>query len=610
MESFCYKTKQKGFPKLTNSTWYKTFKFSKSKNKSAKDLNPNNLSNYYETSNTANTLKNFNSSIPGTQKKINSSKVRLKLRSSSVPRQSISSQETDDSLFALSQIKNMDKMILKRINKNSIWREKMRNIYEVNTSRNCKEIKYIREKIYNSRFEESANFDLKSEINKKKYFPMERVPIINDAKLIIKKMENEFNKTKSVGDIFIKRGVDIQTFAKQNREICLKNNMINLLKEEKNKIKQKEIDYLKALDDANKGLLKDKQAFDQFIIENKRLIKKKELEVEDAVRKRKKVRDELYQLNVKIKIKQDEMEKIIRNIATCFSYAEFIHRIKGSQLMKNININKLLYKPSKNRQKNINYAVKTTFDLFGFLLNDENDDNKNTDINFNADQITYLFNSIETLIIEHIKERDNIIKEIKTQNDYSELVFLQKKKNQHQEELDFLQKELNYFINISLRMDRANLIEAERAQQYMNELFLELYEGDVRNNPYFNYYSEEKVDIAKIICNILHKKENTLIYYINSIENIEKNQKEGEDILKDVIEKVKTENKRIKYQNSRKLLKEMEEEKMIKYQERMGRVKIKSIFEVMPPWIKKKRKKKKIVKNDTEEENKQLLNYH
>ena len=304
------------------------------------------------------------------------------------------------------------------------------------------------------------------------------------------------------------------------------------------------------------------------------------------------------------------MEKIIRNIATCFSYAEFIHRIKGSQLMKNININKLLYKPSKNRQKNINYAVKTTFDLFGFLLNDENDDNKNTDINFNADQITYLFNSIESLIIEHIKERDNIIKEIKTQNDYSELVFLQKKKNQHQEELDFLQKELNYFINISLRMDRANLIEAERAQQYMNELFLELYEGDVRNNPYFNYYSEEKVDIAKIICNILHKKENTLIYYINAIENIEKNQKEGEDILKDVIEKVKTENKRIKYQNSRKLLKEMEEEKMIKYQERMGRVKIKSIFEVMPPWIKKKRKKKKIVKNDTEEENKQLLNYH
>ena len=159
-------------------------------------------------------------------------------------------------------------------------------------------------------------------------------------------------------------------------------------------------------------------------------------------------------------------------------------------------------------------------------------------------------------------------------------------------------------------MDRANLIEAERAQQYMNELFLELYEGDVRNNPYFNYYSEEKVDIAKIICNILHKKENTLIYYINAIENIEKNQKEGEDILKDVIEKVKTENKRIKYQNSRKLLKEIEEEKMIKYQERMGRVKIKSIFEVMPPWIKKKRKKKKIVKNDTEEENKQLLNYH
>ena len=48
----------------------------------------------------------------------------------------------------------------------------------------------------------------------------------------------------------------------------------------------------------------------------------------------------------------------------------------------------------------------------------------------------------------------------------------------------------------------------------------------------------------------------------------------------------------------------------MKYQQRMNRVKIRSIVEFMPPWIKKKRKKKKIVKTDSKEEEKQLLFYH
>ena len=46
-------------------------------------------------------------------------------------------------------------------------------------------------------------------------------------------MEDEFNKNKSVSNFFVKKRVDIQTFAVQNREICFRNNMINILNEEK-----------------------------------------------------------------------------------------------------------------------------------------------------------------------------------------------------------------------------------------------------------------------------------------------------------------------------------------------------------------------------------------
>ena len=611
MESYSFRPKPNGFPKLTNSTWYKTYKFSKTKNKSVNNLNPNNLSNY-ETSNTGNTLKNLRTPIPvfGLKKKLNSSKLRRKIRSSSVPSQNISSQETDDSLFALSQIRNLDRFISKRINKKTIWKERTPNIYEINTSRNCKEIKNIRDRIHQSRFEDSKNFDLKYEINRKKYFPVEKVAIVNDAKVIIKKMEDEFNKNKSVSNFFVKKRVDIQTFAVQNREICFRNNMINILNEEKNKIKQIEKDYAKALVDANKGFLKDKETFEQFIVQHKILTKQKELEVEEAKRNRKKLRDELNKINLDIRIKQDEIEKHVKDILSCFSYAEFIYRIIGRESMKNININRLIIKPSRNRSKDINYLINTTFELFGFLLEDGNGNGKNNDINFDAEQMTYLFNSLEAMIMKHIDERDNIIKEMETQNDYSELIFLQKKKSQHQEELKFLQNELDYLINTSQPIDEDYKDNLDKAQKYIGEIFLELNDIKGINNKFILNQRDEEDDITKMVINILHSIENKLIFYMNEIETIENNQKENDDIFKNVIEKIKIENKRIKYKNSKKLLEQLEEEKMMKYQQRMNRVKIRSIVEFMPPWIKKKRKKKKIVKTDSKEEEKQLLFYH
>ena len=611
MESYSFRPKPNGFPKLTNSTWYKTYKFSKTKNKSVNNLNPNNLSDY-ETSNTGNTLKNLRTPIPvfGLKKKLNSSKLRRKIRSSSVPSQNISSQETDDSLFALSQIRNLDRFISKRINKKTIWKERTPNIYEINTSRNCKEIKNIRDRIHQSRFEDSKNFDLKYEINRKKYFPVEKVAIVNDAKVIIKKMEDEFNKNKSVSNFFVKKRVDIQTFAVQNREICFRNNMINILNEEKNKIKQIEKDYAKALVDANKGFLKDKETFEQFIVQHKILTKQKELEVEEAKRNRKKLRDELNKINLDIRIKQDEIEKQVKDILSCFSYAEFIYRIIGRESMKNININRLIIKPSRNRSKDINYLINTTFELFGFLLEDGNGNGKNNDINFDAEQMTYLFNSLEAMIMKHIDERDNIIKEMETQNDYSELIFLQKKKSQHQEELKFLQNELDYLINTSQPIDEDYKDNLDKAQKYIGEIFLELNDIKGINNKFILNQRDEEDDITKMVINILHSIENKLIFYMNEIETIENNQKENDDIFKNVIEKIKIENKRIKYKNSKKLLEQLEEEKMMKYQQRMNRVKIRSIVEFMPPWIKKKRKKKKIVKTDSKEEEKQLLFYH
>ena len=182
MESYAFRPNKTGLPKLTNSTFYKTSKLAKTKNNSTIDINIQNLSNINNnTSQTNKSIKSNSKSIKNNnniqniiKKKINFSKLPSKHRSLSNIHINISSQKTDDNLFALSQIKNMDRFIEKRINKKVVWKQKARNIYDENTAMNTQKIKDIKNYLHQSRFEDSKNFDLKNEINKKNIFLLKK----------------------------------------------------------------------------------------------------------------------------------------------------------------------------------------------------------------------------------------------------------------------------------------------------------------------------------------------------------------------------------------------------------------------------------------------------
>ena len=610
MESYAFRPKQTGLPKLTNSTFYKTSKLAKTKKNSAVDMNVQNLSNINNTSQTNKSSKSkVNSKDPMFIKRvINFSKISSKNRSISLQNRNVSSQETDDSLFALSQIRNMDRLIEKRINKKVVWKQKARNIYEVNASRNVQTIKSIKDQLHQSRFEDSKNFDLKNEINRKKYFPIERVQVINDAKKIVKNIEYENYKNKSTKNFFVKKRVDIHSFVVQNREICLKNNMIKILKKESDRIKQKELDYSAALKNANIGIKKDEEAFAQFIVQHQILTKQKELEVDEAKRAKKRSLEALYLINTTMRIKYDEVERIIKNIITYYSYAEFIHRIIGSQIMKNIDIKKLIIKQGRNRAKDTKYLIDTAFSLFGFLL-DKNNSN-NTDLDFDAEQMTYLFNSLEQAIMKKVVERDNIIKEMETQNNYSDLIFLQNKKSQHTEELAFLTNELNYLNKLYQPLNKEYEENLKNAEKYIKEILFVLQNEKEIIADYKDIDPLEKDDICKQTFDILSQLENKVVFYINEIDNIEQSQKENDNDFKIIIEQVRNENKRIKIKNSKKLLEDLEEEKLKKIQERINKIPIVNQVEYIPPWILKERKKHKKVKTTDKDKDKQLLYYH
>ena len=625
MESYKYKPKLNDLPKLlsNNSTWYKTFSLDKAKNNSMGNLYTpalSNISNHknnnYRKINMKNIIKNNSnmnisniskiSKISKISQKMTNNKFRQKKRPSSVISSRISEEETDDSIFALSQIKNIDDLISKRINKNFVWKEKPKKIYDVIASKNYKDIRKIKQRIHQTRFEPSKNFDLRTEIDKKKYFPIEKVDIINDATEIMNKIEKEMNE-KKIHNFFIKRRVDMQTFAKQNRDICLKNNIINLIKEESNKLKIKEQEISKALDDANKGFNKDKRLFDSFIIKNREEIRQSELMVEKAQKYKKQLINEILKLNSDIRSNQDEIERNIRDIIIYHSYAEFIHRIIGNgQPLKKINIDKINIHKNRDEKKSLKYFVNNVFEQFDFLLNDNHISTKTYDLNFDVEQMTYLFNSLENAIMKYINERDNIIKETERERNYTELNFLHNRIVEHEKELNYLNNEMNKNkeLNQSINDDIKN--DFIQGQNYILEIYEELVkifgDGGVRNNNNMETISRETF-------NLLHNLEDKLLFYINEMENISKNEKEPNDLFKHALEKVKNENKNIKVQKSRMALQKLEEEKLLKFQQRMNRIKIRTISEFPPPFTHKKKKENKKPKNDEKSQDDELLYY-
>ena len=611
MESYQYKPKNDEFPKImtNSSTWYKTFNLNKTQNNSMGNLNASNLLK----NNTNNKIVSQKNIFQKINSKNNSSRIYQKNSKKRIIQKSrpssvnyrLSEEETDDSIFALSQIKDMDHLIAKRTNKNLVWKEKPRKIYDFSTSRNDKDIRRIRHKIHETRFEPSKNFDLRSEIDKKKYFPLEKVDIINDASDIMKKMENQINERK-VNKFFIKRRVDIQTFAKQNRDICLKNNLINVIKEESNKLKIREQDISKALKKANIIFNKDKKEFETFLIISKDKIKQEEIMLEEAAKNNKILVEEIHRLNSELRSNQDETERNIRDIILFYSYAEFIHRIiNNGKPLKKVNINKLNIHQNRTEGKDLKYIVNNAFEQFDSLLNENHINTKTQDLDFDVEQMTYLFNSMENSILKLMNERDNILKEIQKEKQYNELNFLQNKIIEHEKELNYLKKEINKMNKQYEPINEEAKKNLLQGQKYIFEIYQELKQ--------FFIDEEQKITNMEILSretiNYLHKLENKLLFYMNEMESIKGNDKEPDELFKDILENVKIENKNKKIKSSRLILQKLEEEKKLKYQKRMNRVKIRSVVEFPPPWIQKKKKENKKPKIDEKNNDEGLIFY-
>jgi len=573
------------FPKIggkDNSTYYKTF-YSGNQNKKPKAISKKHASksvkNIIERNRVLSSFAKYNSQLPNNLNK----KKKRKLNSLIKNKNSFSSAETDDTFFALSEIKHMDHKISKRINKCLIWKEKLSNIYDDCTLKNKKDIENIRIGIRLNDL--GDNFDLKSEIDKKKYFPVEKVEVINEAKdIMINMKKTMLNEKKAYETFYNKNRIDLHTFVMQNREICKKNYVIDLLRNERNKIKTKEKEIIKALDDAQRIFAKDQEAFDEFTQNKKKQFRESDLFLDEAIRYNKILMEQIIKHNSEVHSSEDEIERTIKGIILYKNYADFIHKLLGKEKI-NADVN-IIKKNLQNREKNLTHIIKNVIKQFKFLLDSDEIPVHTEEIN-NPDLLTGLFFSLEGSIIQQMSTRDDIIKEkLKQRLEFdSEIISLQNKLEEYKMQLNNLNKEL--------KLEKIGY-KKSNYQQILEEainLICDINE-ELTNIPQ-NQKGIKKPTADIIIKNtlgIIHKMEDNLTMLFTEMEKIQGDEKNPDETFKKIVEKVKIKNKIKKHQEGREAMKKLEEEKNLKYLQRMNRYKIRGPIVYPPPWVLKRKK--------------------
>ena len=503
---------------------------------------------------------------------------------------SFSSAETDDTFFANSEVKNIDKKIIKRINKCSIWKEKLNNIYGMYASSNKKDIQNIRRNI--REFElVTKDFDLKAEINRKKYFPMEKVEIIFDATDIMNKMKKSLNnEKKSYQTFFRKNQADLNTFIIQNREICKKNFLIGLITNEREKIKIKEKEIQKDLEDAKKIFVKDEAEFNQFTQEKKVQFRKAELNLDINIRNNKILMEKIRKCSMEVHETESEIVRNIKGIILYKNYADFIHKLLGKN--KIVADLRGVKNSLQSKDKDLTSIARHVIKLFNFLLNSKDIPVKTEEIN-NPDLLTALFFSLEGNIIHQLKERDEILKE--KFNDKilfeKEIAILKEKVESDQKKLDMLTKELNISKNIYITDDYQERIDD--ASKLIYEISEELINTQISQN-------KNKSPIDNVIDTnlaILKKTEDTINQLFEEIESIKNSDKGAEELFKTIVDEIKLKNKIQKYKEGREAMMISEEEKNLKYLQKNYRYRVRGPIRYPPPYILERKKEK----NDKEQ---------
>ena len=610
MNDYCYKPKTGSLPKLnltTLTTKYNSFYSNHSKSKSTSSnyktfrVNTNQNTSIYLNS----TKKEHDKIYSKTARKFIDEKIKKKrkkkLKSNMVYLDDISKNLTDDDYFAMASIQKIDSTIKKRVNKELIWKEKHQNIYDIYTSKNRLDINNIKNRVKENL--SGVHINLKKEVNKNNYFPSDNIETINEAKEILNTMQKTIMKEKLVTKKYNQMNhVDLHSFREHNRNICLNNILINIIKTESNKIKKKENVVTQALKEANEDFDKDTKIFEKLTKTEIINFRNKEIKLDEAIRQNRVLIDEIRKKNSEQHNIRQEAKKYIKDILSYIKYENFIKTIMTMEEENSLPND--IYNNKEKIKFNISSDEKEFDLLVKNIIKEYYTDNKIIlEDDITPQMVINLLQGMESNIINALELRDLIYKELEQDKKRYENILddLRLKVEQDKNHLNSLFKEISIVYNLTTpKKDMKELMET--SENYILSINKEL----------SKYINDKNLFKNENICydtfRLLHILQDKFYNIYNELNQIAEND-ENSDIFKDALEKRKIENKREKQNEKKSLARKLLIEKNKKLQQRMIRYKTKGPITVPPPWALNQRKKKKIIKIDLKAENEQILFY-
>ena len=455
--------------------------------------------------------------------------------------------------------------------------------------------------------------------------------IVFDANKVLNthiEKDNEFNLKDN-----------INTFISQNKELCLNNLLVKILKKENKNLKENFEIRSKNVENSVKTLSKDEKDFELYSTQQKKLYYKTNDLLNQIHTKNYVLYKLYYDLQTKSKVLEDEIFKMIEQIESLRIFAKFVTKVLGGN--DKIFDGELIPSYENTSRPDIKILIKIIFEKYGNLLENrklsvtKNTNNTNNeiekdlnlnDINNNNSQddetneevdidilndphfMLWKFKDFEERILQFIEKNDiyakyankeyenyeNIIKELKLR-----IVKLKK-------ELEYSEKNLSDFKNMIFGK---NFQENENKIYYglIKDLCKDIYEFDGRKYRNKNLDIFELNDDISHSLNILTKKEREINKHINNLELYEKTDNK---LFSEIMNTRKDDLKFLNQYKNKENLNIGDNAKTKKLHEKFYKIIIKS-KKSEPPYY--KLKKEEVIKEDKNEvinrENSELIAY-
>ena len=466
---------------------------------------------------------------------------------------------TDDIGFATIQNNKIDHKIenIKQFGMKPWEKLANNNIYSPDWTCNKKLIKDLKKSIS---IETKDKYDIKNIKNHKKFYRKNTEDIFytySTAKNY--KFKTELRKKYPID-------LTINSIISNTKNLCFNNYMIDLLKNERQKINNNEIEYRNALNKENYILYKDIKSFDNYKSQEKMKIKNLEKELFNKINVNSGIFEIIKQKSHEHRIIMDEIKRIIKNILLFKNYAVFIIKLLGIEndgLVK-CDFGEKIFKTNAVNEFQIEKIINKIYSQNKILFNKDLDDIIE-ELKFDPYKIYNVIISKENMILNLLSEKENINFErnLNLRDFKKEIEMYQNKYN------NYMNEYILYLKEYELEIQKAHLIEPNSKKyefhKYLINLFYEIKKSLLKENT--KKVNKDILLYSSLVIPCLENlqyKESLINKLIKQMEYYEKNDKKLFSIK---VNETKLENKSTKFKEERESLriKEIErKEKIVK----------------------------------------------